>query len=1076
MSFLLPPQDPPEVQPPTALTPPALRRRRASGFRTQEEQMQRTHCLGFAALVAAFVLAAPSVGAQQIAGRVTDGRSGQPMAAVQVFIAGSGIGALSQQNGRFLLLNVPVGTQTLTAQRIGYSPVTKQVTVVAGQTTQLDFEMTEEALGLDEIIVTGTPGGTQRRAIGNAVTSVDASDVTKKIQVNTMQDLLTGRSPGAQFSRNNGNVGTGARIQIRGVKSFNLTSDPLIFVDGIRIDNKASRGPSLGDNREVNPLDEINPQDIQSIEIIKGPAAATLYGTEASAGVIQIITKRGAQGSASFEASVRQGVNYMRDPAGRLGTFWACKNSANGVCTPESGNLVGYNPYDEANRVIHDGTIEWPVKDLFQTGASQSYNLSITGGVPAARYFLSTNYDYDEGVEYWNQNKALRLRANVNVVFSEKFTLDVSTGFTDGFTQFGQQVPTDGGLWEDLVWGNGYCAPAVSGPHPECARLIGGFQEHLPPDVADIDVTRDFQRFTGSATMSVIPTSWLTTRMVLGLDRGWEVNTTLFPLYAGRCGLIKDAATCSASVYPRTREGEIILEKPATTNISLDLGATARAQVTDKIGSASSVGLQFYTRQEDRFATTGRGFASPLSTTVNQTPVSKSTINYEFIENKSAGFYVQEEVNWAQRIFVTGALRFDDNSAFGSALDPEIYPKLAATWTVSDESFFGSVPVINSLRMRSAWGTSGRQPDAFARVTRYSVIGGPSGTTALSPDGPGNPAVGPEKSTELEMGFDVALFNSRVSSEFTMFRAKTEGALLNLSLPPSLGQAGSIQRNLGQLDNWGWEVSVNSRLYESSLLSASLDVTGSHVDNKIVALGEFPGNNNIKIGYPYPNYTTRYFIESADYNAAGKVVDGYGRKILALCDKGTRLGDTPKHGLVRGGDAVDCQSKDAERILFGRGFYTYRFSVTPTFSLFENALTLHVMADGAHGKKSQNTRDAGARYNNYYQSRCECDPFWVAGDRYATPQVWGFHDAGFWKLREIGLRANLPSSLIGRLGADRASLSVSARELANLWVAQADNWGAHIADPEESRIGDGEANYRVMPPLSRLSAELRLTF
>jgi TonB-linked SusC/RagA family outer membrane protein len=1064
--------------------------------------MQPRLCLT-GALFAALLLAVPNASAQQVTGRVTDGRSGQPMAAVQVFIAGSGVGALSQQNGRYLLLNVPVGSHTITAQRIGYGSSSQQVTVAAGQTVQLDFTLAEEALGLDEIIVTGTPGGTQRRAIGNAVTSVDASQVAAKVQVNTMQDLLTGRSPGAQFSRSNGNVGTGSRIQIRGVKSFNLSSDPLIFVDGIRIDNKAERGPSLGDNREVNPLDEINPQDIQSIEIIKGPAAATLYGTEASAGVIQIITKRGSQGDASFDMSVRQGVNYMRDPAGRLGDFWTCtgdktkvipgsvtptspqgvRYGPNDVCTPESGRLVAYNPYDEANAVIHDGTIGWPTQDLFQTGASQSFNLSVTGGVPAARYFLSTNYDLDEGVEYWNENKALRVRANVNVVFSEKFTLDVSTGFTNGFTQFGQQVPTDGGLWEDLVWGSGFTAPRINGGAVNEPRLVGGFQEHLPPDVADIDVTRDYQRFTGSATMSVIPTSWLSTRAIIGIDRGWEVNTTFFPLYSGQCGLLKDAAPCANSVFPRTREGEITLETPSTTNVSLDVGATARAQVTSQIGAATSAGVQFYTREEERLTNIGRGFASPLSTTVNQTPVSKAEIRYEFVQNKSAGFYVQEELNWNQRIFLTGALRFDDNSAFGSELDPEIYPKLAATWTVSDESFF-TVPMVNSLRFRSAWGASGRQPDAFARVTRFEVIGGPSGTTALRPVGPGNPEVGPERSTELEMGFDVALFNSRVSSEFTYFRAKTEGALLNLSLPPTMGSRGSIQQNLGRLDNWGWELSVNNRVYETPTMSFNLDLTGSHVDNEIKDLGDFPGTDAIKVGYPYPNYTARHFVTEARYDPTGTIVDGHtlattGRapqRIVALCDKGTRLGDSPKHGLVRGGESVPCASKDAERLLYGRGFYTYRFSVTPSLSLFENALAIHVMADGAHGKKSQNTRDAGARYNNYYESRCECDPFWVAGDRLGTAQVWGFHNSSFWKLREVGMRYNLPVSLTERVGAQRASLSVSAREIANLWVAQEDNWGARVADPEESRINDGQANYRVMPPLSRVSAEMRFTF
>src|SRR5688500_2341983 len=187
-------------------------------------------------LVAALLLIAPQLDAQQITGRVTT-TAGEPLAAVQVFIAGSGIGALSQQNGRFLLLNVPAGTHTLSAERIGYRSVTAAVTVAAGQTVVQDFALAEQALGLDEIIVTGTPGGTQRRAIGNAVTSVSASEVTQRTAVTNMQDLLGARTPGAQFGRVGNNVGAGSAVVIRGFGSFNLGTDPLVYVDGVRTNN-----------------------------------------------------------------------------------------------------------------------------------------------------------------------------------------------------------------------------------------------------------------------------------------------------------------------------------------------------------------------------------------------------------------------------------------------------------------------------------------------------------------------------------------------------------------------------------------------------------------------------------------------------------------------------------------------------------------------------------------------------------------------------------------------------------------------------------------------------------------------
>src|SRR5690606_1234878 len=232
----------------------------------------------------ALLAGAPTVAAQTgtITGRVTDAQTVQPLASAQVSITELGIGALTQQNGRFILINVPAGTHTVTVQRIGYRDATQAVTVVAGESVNLDFAITEEALALDEIIVTGTPGATQRRAIGNAVASVEVAQITQQVAITNMQELLSGRTPGLQFSRLSGNVGTGSPIRIRGAKSFSLTSNPIIIVDGVRVNNSARAGPQLGTatasgddesgSGEVNVLDDFNPEDIESIEIIKGPA------------------------------------------------------------------------------------------------------------------------------------------------------------------------------------------------------------------------------------------------------------------------------------------------------------------------------------------------------------------------------------------------------------------------------------------------------------------------------------------------------------------------------------------------------------------------------------------------------------------------------------------------------------------------------------------------------------------------------------------------------------------------------------------------------------------------------------
>ena len=1014
-------------------------------------------------LFAALLLFAPSLGAQQVTGRIIDQQAGQPLAAVQISISGTGIGALSQQTGRYLLLNVPVGTHAVTAQRIGYKTVTAQVTVTAGSTVVQDFTLSEEALGLDEIIVTGTPGGTQRRAIGNTVLSVKAADVTREVAVTSMQDLLGGRTPGLQFTRASGNVGQGSGIEIRGTGSFNLRTDPIIFVDGVRVNNDSQAGPIVSDGSSVNVLDDFNAQDIESIEVIKGPAAATLYGTEASAGVIQIITKRGSQGAAQFDASVRYGTNYMKDPSGRLGTKWSCSTKPSPPCTAETGGLFSYDAYEEANLLIHQGYFpEWPTKNLYQNGVSESLNLSVRGGTQAIRYYLSTNYDYDEGTEWFNHDRSFGLRGNVSVVFSDNLALDFTTGFVDGYTRFGLPGQGQGGLWDDIVWGSGYCLPRIN--PGKCERTLG-FQEHLPTDVAKLDVSRQSNRFTGGATLTFTPRTWFTSRAVLGLDKGWDENTSLYPL-----------ESVLSPVYQETSAGKIILERPRNTNLSVDLSATAKYAVTSAVGTATSVGFQYYVKEDSNFGTTGSGFASPLSRTVNQTPPASSTITYTAVENKSLGFYVQEQLSWNERIFVTGAMRFDNNSAFGDSRPAQIYPKLAATWTVSDESFWG-VDLINSFRVRGAWGQAGRQPDTFARVTRYGVTSGPQGTTMLNPLGPGNDDVGPETSTELEVGFDVSILEDRISGEFSWFSKQNKDALLNVAEEPSKGSAGNFQRNLGQIDDWGWEAVLHTRVYDSRLLNFSVDFTGSHVDNEIKTLGDYPGNTNIRVGWQYPNYVTRYWILDAKFDPTGPISNAWGQKISANCDSGVKLGDTGQYGINRGGAPVNCQTKNADNLFVGPAFYTYRFSVSPTINLLNNAVSLHVLADGAYGKwNSCGTCEYGHRYDNSLVSRTEDDPFFIAGDRYGTRQVWSFFDASFWKLREIGARYNLPESLVSRLGADRASLSLSGRELGVIWARQPQVFGVEMNDPEMSNTVPGGANYRLTPALTRLHAELRVTF
>ncbi|MEX2581647.1 MAG: TonB-dependent receptor [Gemmatimonadota bacterium] len=1010
-----------------------------------------------------------------ITGRVTDAQSLQPLSSAQVSIPELGVGALTQQNGRFILVNVPAGTRTVTVQRIGYRPATEAVTVVAGQSVTLDFPITEEALALDEIIVTGTPGGTQRRAIGNTVTRVNAAQVTEQVAISSMQDLLTARTPGLSFSRVSGSIGTGSGIQIRGTGSFSLGAQPLIYIDGVRMDNSNRAGPATNSPFQMNAaergggessiLDDLNPEDIESIEVIKGPAAATLYGTEASAGVIQIITKKGGEGAPQFNLSINQGANFMRDPAGKLGDQFACRTRTSPPC-PE-GEMFRYNMYEEASAYISgaqpgpDGGLyfEWPSDNLYQYGHAQAYNLDVRGGTAAVRYFLSAGIQDDEGAVWYNWDRTNRFRANVSALLTDDLSIDVSTGYIDGEARLADPSYREGGHWQDMLWNNGYYLLRIN---PDAQPRVGGFQERLPSDVAKIEALRDYTRFTGSATINHNLGDWFTQRAVVGVDRGWEINEVIYPIDTGQ------------PVYPQTRAGEHNYAKPVTTNSSFDYAASFKFNLRPGLLTTTSVGAQYYTETFETVDMQGFGYASPLSRSIDQTVLSRINLQHDYIENKSLGVYVQEEIGLNDRLFLTGAVRFDDNSAFGSDFNAQIYPKVSAAWVVSEESFW-NFNLVNQFRLRGALGKAGRQPDTFAGTFVYSVVPGPGGTTALWPQSPGNPDVGPEISTELEAGFDYAVLNDRLSGDFTYFYQKNEDALLGLGVAPSIGFPGSVQQNVGRIDNWGWEATLNASVYNSPNVAFDLALSGDHTMNEIKDLGSYPGSTYIRIGYPYPSQIHFTHVNEADWDPNGAIRTAYGQGITGMCDTGVPLGDTPQHGKVLGGPEVNCLQAIGANMLAGPNFFTHTWSVAPTLTLFQD-LQVFALAEGKYGRTGWAAVEQWAHeYNTTEVAILENDPMWVLQDRLFDYRSKAYYDADFWKLREVGARYSLPQSIVSRTGADRASLAVSGRNLQTLWTAQSHINGRRVADPEfEGPSGFG--SYYQQPPLSSFAATLRVSF
>ena len=687
------------------------------------------------------------------------------------------------------------------------------------------------------------------------------------------------------------------------------------------------------------------------------------------------------------------------------------------------------------------------------------------------------------------------------VVLNDHFSLDVSTGYVDGDTRYSNPSSGEGGIFSEFAWGTGYCIPTVSDNDPNtnpCPRTLG-FQEHLPTDHQSVEATRDFRRFTGSATLNFTTGDWLSSRAVVGIDQSWDQNGVLYPIDTRQNPVYFRS-------YRQNATGSISVERPNNKQLTVDLSATATKALTNSITSTTSAGAQYYLTEQEELTNQGQNFASVLSRTINQTPVTAARIAYSFIENKSAGFYVQEQLSFSDRLFLTGAVRWDDNSAFGnlrgggSSWSPEAYPKVSGTWVVSEESFW-NFDAINSLRLRGAWGKAGRQPNTFAGVNTFGVIPGTAGGSALDPSSVGNPDVGPERGTELELGFDYALFDERLAGEFTWFQQQNKDALLAVTVPPSVGSGNSIQKNIGQIDTRGWEATLNTRIYQSENFSFDVAFQGAYTMNEIKDLGDFPGGRirdangergtQIRVGFPYPNESEDHYVLDADYDPNGYYQDAWGRKISGFCDQGVILNNGTnfrgQDGVVLGGARVPCQDVGGYFILAGPAFHPYTWSVAPRVSLFNNMFQVSALLDGAYGAmKDDDNQLWNDRYNNSYDVRCSCYPPHVVGNRLRTEFTQGFFEGDFWKLREIGVQYTVPESLVQRIGAERASVGFSAREVAILWMKQntlgvdaggkSPNPRPHPLDPEVGRISSGGSGCRVSPPFTSAHVTINVTF
>ena len=998
-----------------------------SGLSRLEEKLttQRLFYVLFV-VIAVGLLAPTSVQGQAtgtVTGTVTDAENDAPLPGVNIVVVGledQGIGAATDAEGRYTIKDVPAGRQALQARFVGYANETREISLEDGETVEASFALEASKVGLDEVVVTGTAGGAQKRSIGNTVATIDAAETADLALVENASQLINGRTPGATVLSGTGMVGTGPRITIRGRSSLSLRGQPLVYVDGARVDNTVASGPAGSSSFKVfSRLNDFHPQDIKRMEVIKGPAAATLFGTEATKGVIQILTKDGQAGESRTRFTVSQGANWLQRTDPFPTNYWR---------NPETGDINAVN-YLEREKNMGNSP--------FSMGHSQSYGVSRSGGSESVQYFSSLRYKTSEGIEPTNTVEQLTSRLNVD--FQPYENVSVNTNF--GYSNFRGQIAGQSTLSTiaGLLW-----STPTDGSLNSPRR---GFF-FAPPEVLHEvrDLEQDVDRFTGSIRTSHQPVDWFEHRLTLGLDVVNEVNTRL----------IKRMKEDNAQFFGSSLASGVKERNDRNALVTtLDYGGTISVPLFSDLTSNMSGGAQVY-RRRTRFAdVSGEEFPAPGITAIKGAARTFGSDNT--VENVTVGGYLQEQVNWKNRLYLTGAVRVDDNSAFGSEFDLVTYPKASATWVISEEPFW-SLLFLNSLRLRAAWGKSGQQPQTFAALRTYQPVTGPGDEPVGTPDAPGNPTLAPEDGEELELGFDAELFEGRASIEFTYFNQDIEDALLRRQTAPSGGFIGDQWVNAGKISNSGFEVLVDGSVLDTRSVDWDLTANVATINNEIEDLGiegrEFLSlNNNGRHaeGYPVSSWFMNHVV-SAERNDAGEVVN-------VMCEA------------EDGGAPVPC-SEDP-RVFMGNLQPDVTGSFSTTVTLWDR-LRLYGLVDFKLGHQKQNgDRWLRCQVFQVCEINVRPDEFSAAEVASAslTESAFALEDADFARLREVSLDYQLPGSITSPLGLQQANLQVSARNLMT-WT------GYSGLDPEEDFLTDRDPqiNFAQVPHLFQLQTTLNITF
>lgn len=944
----------------------------------------------------------------KITGKVTNDKD-LPISGASVTIKNSGLGTSSNSDGTYEISGtIKPGRITVLFSAIGNKSREETLTIGSASSYTLNASLVSDALGMDEVIVTGTSIGTTRKQLGSYVSTVKAEELSKGVAANALQ-ALQGKTAGAQISQNSGDPAGGISVRLRGISTVLSSSEPLYIIDGVIVNNATNRVTNTSGNYDggnfvgtigQNRLVDINPVDIERIEVLNGAAASAIYGSRANAGVVQIFTKRGKSGKAviNFSSSVmfnslRKAVDVNQSPTKFGGPTDGPGAQTQDVLTPALTNTTAVTRYDYNDYI-------------FRNAVSTDNNISISGGTEKTKYFASGSYFNNEGIVKNTNFRRYSFRMNLDQELSQKLNFNIGLNYVNSYAN---EKPD----------GNSFFSPLNS------INIIGNFHDIEKRDalgnilaigergrvnpvsvIEDIKQKNETNRVIASAGLKFKPVKGLTFDYTLGIDQYTQRGATFIPPFAYNVstGFYGGGPTLDPTLngYAGTATNDFF-------QINNEVNGTYQFNFSDRITSTTQVGYSVQYEKNNYSLLQGRGLA-PFVETVNGASTALPLVDSRS-EISVSGAYVQQNFKLYNQFFVTGAVRVDGSSVFGKDQRNQVYSKVSGSYVISEGEWYKNSGVAKWLQLakvRVAYGESGNLTGigAYDRFNSYSTNSFLSRTSLFSSTRLANTNVKPERQREIEFGADFTAFAGRLGLTVNVYNKKVNDLLINRQIAPTNGFS-SLLDNFGSLENKGFEVLLSGKPVETKNFSWNSTLIYNHNRNKAIKIGPgvtaFATNAGAPVaiieGLPIGIFYGTFFAR--DNNGNLLLTPGG----LGQTERGTQTTST-SYVVARSG--TGAPSGTILRKVLGDPNPDYTASFTNEFTF--KKVSLRVQFDAVQGVDIWNadwrTRQGVGNGKEAEKEQRGEYPRGYISSIYGIEE-WRIDDGSFVKLREVYLAVNL---------------------------------------------------------------------